>query len=559
MSTSGRRHKKPSFKDEAIDVNELANMSNMKGMLSFLDTKPEDYARLFAKVESDASLPQVVYKESSNAPGSNLPPNSSFQPAWSLPSDSNLLPRRRLLPDDKLHPNSNLLPDSGLLTDTRLQPGSDLPPEVRLILRDRPSDLQYVSTLLSGSDILSPEPRTGVEDPPRSLTDGKSGADSSLRPGSDLHSDENLSDSHRNPRASPSHGNVESSTDRQSSTELPPRTEGEGEIRFLSGSKLLGGRDLITANGRTVRIRIAKSVQDAHTSGEHLLLTSMWKKGIPHSQDIRRLKAGMAELARCTGSHKTSCRAYLRALMAKLAIEEAETFDAAAGKEGARVYRIFSFNAILERRRRANMTHVIRTGAVSFVDPKTGEKLRPDTNLLAGRRFNPESNLPRASNLQPESGSNYYATPGSNQAPPSINKHSEENTTTTTSSAVVQIIQHTFGFADDDAARLITSACRAKAPEATDEEIAYFVQLHGSRIRRMRNIDNPLGLLIHYIPKCFEGEAFRQFREAERQRREVEENRRKETVAECRRILADPLVSEMDRTWAEQTLQLLES
>ena len=41
------RRKKPSIKDEAIDVNELAGMSNMKGMLSFLDTKPEDYARIF--------------------------------------------------------------------------------------------------------------------------------------------------------------------------------------------------------------------------------------------------------------------------------------------------------------------------------------------------------------------------------------------------------------------------------------------------------------------------------------------------------------------------------
>ena len=43
------RRKKPSIKDEAIDVNELAEMSNMKGLLSFLDTQPEDYARLFNK------------------------------------------------------------------------------------------------------------------------------------------------------------------------------------------------------------------------------------------------------------------------------------------------------------------------------------------------------------------------------------------------------------------------------------------------------------------------------------------------------------------------------
>ncbi|MDQ6665988.1 MAG: hypothetical protein M3Z23_16525, partial [Acidobacteriota bacterium] len=289
------------------------------------------------------------------------------------------------------------------------------------------------------------------------------------------------------------------------------------------------------------------------------LLTSMWKKGIPGSADVRLLKAGMAELSRWTGSHKTSCRAYLRALMAKLALEEAETFDAAAGKEGARVYRIFSFNAILERRRQANMTHVIRTGAVSFVDPKTGEKFMPDRNVLPHSSLPPDSNFAPPSNFRPGSGSNYRLTPGSNQPPSSNNKKLQENIRTSPSTAVVQMIQNIFGFADDDAARLIVTACRAKACDATDDEIAYFVELHGSRIRRMRNIGNPMGLLIHYIPKCFEGEAFRHFREAERQRREAEENRRKETVTECQRILDDPSVSEMDRTWAEQTLQLLES
>lgn len=583
MSTSARRHKKPSFKDEAIDVNELANMSNMKGMLSFLDTKPEDYARLFAKAESGASLPQVLEHPSNteSLPSSHLLPDSTLQPDSNLPLGSSLPPDGRLPPGGGLVSGSNLRSGSNLQAGGNVPPGSDLHSYVNSPPRDR-RGLQHIRSLLSGSDFLSTDPAVPVEkDAPRSLPDGdlpigdldrsdftcdesvtRVLPDGRLLPGSDLPSNKPFPDSDQNPHAPASHANTESPPDWQSlnaSTEagMPVRTE--GDKRSQSGSKLLSGRDLVTANGRTVRIRIAKSVQDAHTSGEHLLLTSMWKKGSPQSEDIRLLKAGMAELARWTGSHKTSCRAHLRALMAKLAIEEAETFDAAAGKEGARVYRIFSFNAILERRRRANMTHVIRTGAVSFVDPQTGEKLLPDSHLLPGSSFNPDSNLLPASNLRPESGSNYGTIPGSNQAPPSINKHIEEKIRTTSSSAVVQMIQHTFGFADDAAARLITNACRAQTLDATDEEIAYFIQLHGGRIRKMRNVDNPLGLLIHYIPKCFEGEAFRQFREAERQRREAEENRRKETVAECQRILADPSVSEIDRTWAEQTLQFLES
>jgi putative heme degradation protein len=93
------------------------------------------------------------------------------------------------------------------------------------------------------------------------------------------------------------------------------------------------------------------------------------------------VKAGLGDVSRWTGAHKTSCRAYLRALASKLAIEEAETFNASAGKEGARVYRVYSSEAILERRRTVGFTHVIRTGAVTFVDPATGSKLLSDSNL----------------------------------------------------------------------------------------------------------------------------------------------------------------------------------
>ena len=54
-----KRHKRPGFKDQDIDVDELAHMANVGGMLSFLDRKPEEYARLFGTRPSAASLPQA--------------------------------------------------------------------------------------------------------------------------------------------------------------------------------------------------------------------------------------------------------------------------------------------------------------------------------------------------------------------------------------------------------------------------------------------------------------------------------------------------------------------
>ena len=310
--SSSRRPKKPSFKDEEIDVAELAGMSNMKGMLSFLDTKPEDYARmLLPRPTVTSSLLQAPEPECVS----------------------------RSLPDSSLPSASNQLPDSTLSSGHPEQNGLPTP--------HRPG-LKHISSLVSGSNLLP-----GLALP--SAPERRQQADNNQLPGSSQLPDSRmLSGSHLHAQNGDPSG-------------ITPTPQPH--------SNLLPGGDLRTPNGRTVRLRPARSVQDAHTNGEHLLLTAMWKKGSPESDDTRLLRAGLAELSRWTGSHKTSCRAYIRALIAKLALEEAETFDAAAGSEGARVYRIFSFNRILERRRRANLTHVIRTGAVWFVDPKTGEKL----------------------------------------------------------------------------------------------------------------------------------------------------------------------------------------
>src|ERR1019366_3777984 len=73
MSTTPKRHKKPSVKDEPIDVDELAGMSNMKGMLSFLDTKPEVYAKLFQKIDDSHATPQAIDNNGNLRPKSTVP------------------------------------------------------------------------------------------------------------------------------------------------------------------------------------------------------------------------------------------------------------------------------------------------------------------------------------------------------------------------------------------------------------------------------------------------------------------------------------------------------
>lgn len=446
---SAKRHKRPGFKDEAIDINELANMSNMKGMLSFLDTKPEDYARLFAVDREGTSLPQTVDDEDhcTALPESNLLSGSSLRPGSSLTANGRLPPGSSLQPGNNL-PAGDLLQSSDLVSSParaeteqhehhRSVPGSDLPTailsEEKTLRRPPPG-----SNRLPGSKLLK-------------------GIRQSFKP-----------------------------------SEAGPR-----------GSILLSSSELITEQGRTVRIREARSVQDAHTNGEHLLLTLMWKRGVTETDKTKLIKAGLAELARLSGCHKTSCRQYLRALMAKLAVEEAQTFEAAAGKEGARVYRIFSFQEILDRRKMAGLTHVIRTGAVSFVDPQTGTRLSPDRRLQSGSNLRAAGKFLPDSTLEPDADSNHASTPGRNQHSLSINNVFQKDLRTTTSQLAARLAEDFPYFVDGAAAARILKSCLEIIPDATLEEIALLFGARLPLLLKNRRIDNPVGLMISSVPDWF--------------------------------------------------------
>jgi hypothetical protein len=105
------------------------------------------------------------------------------------------------------------------------------------------------------------------------------------------------------------------------------------------------------------------------------------------------------------------------------------------------------------------------------------------------------------------------------------------------------------------AARRILESCYQQAPDATLEELEHFVRLQASRVRKSKRVENPIGLLSAQIPKCFEGESFRQFREAEKRKREkgreaqlAAEASRQEHVAELRARLDDPNTGPEERT-----------
>ena len=126
---------------------------------------------------------------------------------------------------------------------------------------------------------------------------------------------------------------------------------------------------------RRVRIRGAVTVQDAHSLAEQAVYDAMYRTGKPHQGDSRVLTIGLRTLAELSRMAYSNCKANVRSLVAKLALEERPGFSYTEG----RTYIIYSFREILRRRRAAGLTHVIRTRGVAFVDPATGLEL-PDSS-----------------------------------------------------------------------------------------------------------------------------------------------------------------------------------
>ena len=83
------------------------------------------------------------------------------------------------------------------------------------------------------------------------------------------------------------------------------------------------------------------------------------------------LTIGLRTLAELSRMAYSNCKANVRSLVAKLALDERPGFSYTEG----RTYIIYSFREILRRRKAAGLTHVVRTRGVAFVDPETGREI----------------------------------------------------------------------------------------------------------------------------------------------------------------------------------------
>ena len=119
---------------------------------------------------------------------------------------------------------------------------------------------------------------------------------------------------------------------------------------------------------RRPRIRPALTVEDGHSLAEQVVYDAMYRIGKPYAGDSRILTIGLRTLAEVSRMAYSNCKANVRSLVAKLAVDELPGFSYTDG----RTYIIHSPSEVLHRRKEAGLTHVLRTRGVAFVDPDSG-------------------------------------------------------------------------------------------------------------------------------------------------------------------------------------------
>lgn len=293
---------------------------------------------------------------------------------------------------------------------------------------------------------------------------------------------------------------------------------------------------------RRIRIREALTVQDGHSLAEQAVYDAMYRAGKPYQGDSRTLTIGLRTLAELSRMAYSNCKANVRSLVAKLAIDEQEGFSYTEG----RTYVIYSFREILRRRRAAGLTHVVRTRGVVFVDPRTGGRLQESSALDSSASY-PVQGAPDASRAGAP------ATPQSSALPAHAqlrNRHfirNPEEDSSSSLSAIVAALHRHVPDVDDDAASDLWRRCRDNAPDARVEEVVHFIHLKAGK----PGIRIPLGFLLTAVPKCFKGDSYRQFRAAREQASEARLARDRMFATE---ILKSPEADEEQKEWAREVL-----
>jgi hypothetical protein len=515
MPTGMRR--KPS-KLEPINLEEIEQDPGLRGMLSFLEIPPEERARLIA-------LRQRIYQ-----------PTDGSDDRVDQPMGYNPV-------GGSVHP----LDKTGHSTSDRREPP----------MGNKPMGFQAAD---SGRALLEPSyvaPGSQIKTKPPMGQSPMGGITLPILPQRSTSSEHrrNVDGSAPTPFAASSDLKIE-----QPSIESPSADRSIGELLAATeANKNLPPYMDIAGIGRR-RLRYCTSVQDAHTSGELVAYQALWT----HAKRAGRADSagfvvdlGLKEICFLWKTDHKHAKRLLTALAEKQNIEVIRQPNYQLGL--ATRYRIFNFSQIHERRRARGLVWVVRTRTTKFVDLQTVNQLivKQPTGQSPTGDLDFDDEVPMGQQPYPPTGERPEAPMGQPPVAFLIKESSQGNSQGSTSVAlavVTAILHDELNIIDNNAAERIVNGCRAKAPDATAEEIGTLCRYQAQRFRKMQYINNPVAMLIRQLPNSFEGVAFKEFRIAQQQFRQAEQRRREAEREQWRQILEDPAENDEIKRIAQEAL-----
>lgn len=330
-----------------------------------------------------------------------------------------------------------------------------------------------------------------------------------------------------------------------------------------------------------------KKGSDALIPEEQLLYQYMWNNGSPvaHTAMVRTFTGSMSLLTKeIKRGDDRSTKRVVDTLIRKLAISIARRES--HNHLIPRTYYVFHWTEMQARHKRQGWTWAIKNRGIQLLTQDQAHQIQQlqkrtgkEKPELAAAALGPLAPLDIFSqpsgdtSHQPSGDSSLQLSPDSPDSYPEVSgdswsaypnktsterQRTEQTTTANDIAAIVAVLQQTLGHADDDAARRILTTCRQQAPEAPLEHILHFTGLTAQRMRSIRTVANPMGLVIRHTPKHFCGESYTQFALEDARRRDEEHDRQQriqdELMADARQILADPQATAEDVAFAQDIL-----
>jgi len=268
------------------------------------------------------------------------------------------------------------------------------------------------------------------------------------------------------------------------------------------------------------RVKSIRDVQDALTLAGQVLYKAMY--GAPDGAKSKGCTKGYRELAAETYLDKDTVRDLIREFKEKGIVRETGTYD--PDTRSAKTYEVLSYKAILQLWRDAGLVFV------------TTGRQRPTFCTADGRplSFKPTVGIEHTVSRTPTVGMmpTVAERPLRSQAAQPL-----------LATEVIQALQQITGSPiDQEAADRLIRNCRTEAADCTVEEIVEFTWSKAF-LCRSGKLDNPIGFLITQVPKHFQGEAFKAYRENKRKEVEAaavlaarDEERRRESERELAEI-----------------------